>query len=288
MAGLADYFADWKPAPDFTEDVIGEAPAAALAAVLDVPRTAPAEGEPLPPLWHWLYFLEAPAQRELGADGHPAHGRFLPPIPDRTRMFAGGRLRVEHPLLVGRSAERRSELADVAIKQGRSGELAFVTVRHEVRQLDRTCLVEEQDLVYRSGRATRPERTASAPAAAQASLSGDRQLTLTPDPVLLFRFSALTGNAHRIHYDEPYARHVEGYPGLVVHGPLLAVAMLETVRRHHSGRRVAALSYRLRAPVFAGEQVRCDAELTGADGDSAVLSTRVADTLAASAVVELR
>lgn len=286
MAGLEDYFADWKPAPEITEDVITEAPAAALAAVLDVPETAPGAGEPLPPLWHWLYFLDAPPQRELGADGHPAHGRFLPPVPDRTRMFAGGRLRVEHPLVVGRPAERRSELADVAVKRGRSGELAFVTVRHEVRQQGRTCLVEEQDLVYRSGRGTRAARTTSDPP--PEIPSGGWELTLEPDPVLLFRFSALTGNAHRIHYDEPYARDVEGYPGLVVHGPLLAVAMLETVRRHAPERSVESLSYRLRAPAFAGERLRIDAEPTGADGDCAVLSTRVADTLAASAVAELR
>lgn len=286
MAGLEDYFADWKPAPDVTGEVITEAPAAALAAVLDVPETAPGAGEPLPPLWHWLYFLDAPPQRELGADGHPAHGRFLPPVPDRTRMFAGGRLRVEHPLVVGRPAERRSELADVAVKQGRSGELAFVTVRHEVWQQGRTCLVEEQDLVYRSGRGPRAARTASDPPPEIPSRGWE--LTLDPDPVLLFRFSALTGNAHRIHYDEPYARDVEGYPGLVVHGPLLAVAMLETVRRHAPQRRVHSLSYRLRAPAFAGERLRIDAEPTGADGDCAVLTTRVADTLAASAVAELR
>jgi 3-methylfumaryl-CoA hydratase len=282
MAGLEDCLADWKPEPTGTEDIIGQAPAAALAAVLDVPETAPSAGEPLPPLWHWLYFLQAPPQRDLGADGHPAAGHFLPPIPDRTRMFAGGRLRSQAPVIVGRSAERRSELAEVAVKHGRSGEMALVTVRHEIRQEGRLCLVEEQDLVYRSGRGTRASRP-EPPGRVEAP-AGAWRLSLATDPVLLFRFSALTGNAHRIHYDAPYARDVEGYPGLVVHGPLLAVAMLEAVRRGAPGRRVGSLSYRLLSPVFAGDRVLIAGEPAGADGGAdggggtVAIGARVAET----------
>ena len=132
--GLAAHVDGWNPGPQTVTDELPPGPAAALAAVLDRPGDAPEAGEELPPLWHWLYFLEWVPQAELGADGHPARGHFLPPIPERTRMFAGGRLRVHAPLRVGRVAERTSVLAGVNVKQGRAGELLFVTVRHEIRQ----------------------------------------------------------------------------------------------------------------------------------------------------------
>jgi hydroxyacyl-ACP dehydratase HTD2-like protein with hotdog domain len=249
--GLEDYLADWAPPAEVTADVIGVTQAAALAAVLDVPEAAPADGDALPPLWHWLYFLDWPAHRELGEDGHPAAGHFLPPIPRRRRMIAGGRLRVHAPLRLGRAAERASALADVVTKRGRSGEMVFVTVRHEIRQGGTLCLVEEHDLVYRSGdrqSSSTVERPTGSP-----RTGSPWRLPFVADPVLLFRISALTANAHRIHYDERYAREVEGYPGPVVHGPLLALLMAELVRRHAPDRTVHTLRYRLRRPVFAGD-----------------------------------
>jgi 3-methylfumaryl-CoA hydratase len=225
-------------------ETIGAAPAAALAGVLDV---EPPQGE-LPPLWQWLYFLERPAQRELGVDGHPREGRFLPPIPERRRMFAGGRFRVREPLRVGDVITRRAELASTAVKHGRSGELLFVTVRHTFLRDGAEIAVEEQDLVYRSGdTASRPaEVSFDAP-----DVTAPWTLEMTADPVLLFRFSALTYNAHRIHYDEAYATGVEGHGGLVVHGPLLAVLCLELPRR--AGLKVSELSFRARRPVYAGQ-----------------------------------
>ncbi|GAA0284779.1 MaoC family dehydratase N-terminal domain-containing protein [Actinomadura nitritigenes] len=232
----------WSPEPVETAEAIGAAPSAALAGVLDVEPP----GEELPPLWHWLHFLERPAQHELGPDGHPLAGHFLPPIPDRRRMFAGGRFRVREPLRAGDTVTRRTELASTAVKQGRSGEMLFVTVRHTFLRDGAEIAVEEQDLVYRSGdTASRPPEVSFAAPDTKAPWT----LPVTADPVLLFRFSALTYNAHRIHYDETYATEVEGHGGLVVHGPLLAILCLELPRR--AGLKVNGLSFRARRPVYA-------------------------------------
>lgn len=259
-AGLARHLDSWSPAPVTVRDVIAAAPVAALGAVLDQEtqeKTVAGDGEELPPLWHWLHFLDWPAQSELGADGHPAHGHFLPPVPDRRRMFAGGRAEFTAPLRVGAPADRTSSLAKTEIKQGKTGEMAFVTVRHEISQGGQVCVVEEQDLVYRSGEGERPRADIALDLgdADAAAVDAPWQLAVRPSPTLLFRYSALTANAHRIHYDEPYARDVEGYPGLVVHGPLLVMLMLELARHNAPLRRVRTLTYRLRKPVFAGEHV---------------------------------
>lgn len=262
---LLDYLRDWHPNPVTSEDVISPQPAAALAAVLDAP---PAAGEALPLPWQWLYFLEWPPQAALGLDGHPTRGHFLPPIPHRRRMIAGGRMRARRGLEMGRPAVRTAELTAVTPKEGRTGELLFVTVRYEYRQGGELRLVDEQDLVYRSDppaeEATpgetlpQPGEPASAPVPALADAGAGAaeaawRLAVTVAPPLLFRFSALTANAHRIHYDQRYCTDVERYPGLVVHGPLLAVLMAELPRRHTLGRRITGLTYRLRRPVFEGE-----------------------------------
>lgn len=244
----------WHPAPVTDTDPLAPGPTAAVSALLDLPEPAAGPGDPLPPLWQWFHFLDWPAQHALGPDGHLRDARFLPPIPDRQRMFAGGRCEVRAPLRLGEPAERVSSLAAVTPKHGRTGELLFVTERQEFRQHGRLCLVEEQDIVYRSGHG--PGRhpatfdTRSVPAG-----DGPWQLRLRPEPTLLFRFSALTANAHRIHYDAPYCRDIEGYPDLVVHGPLLALLMLEPVRRDSPRREVGSLTYRLHRPAFAGEHL---------------------------------
>ncbi|MFE7312173.1 hypothetical protein ACFU7T_03520 [Streptomyces sp. NPDC057555] len=248
----------WQPEPVTGQDPLHPGPVDAASALLDLPAAAAAAGDPLPPLWHWFFFLRWPAQRELGPDGHPLEASFLPPVPDRQRMFAGGRCEIVEPLRLGRPAECVSSLAAVTPKRGRTGELLFVTERREYRQSGRRCLVEEQDFVYRSGRSTDPQHPTALDDAAGPAAKGPWQLPLRPDPTLLFRFSALTANAHRIHYDAPYCRDVEGYPGLVVHGPLLVLLMLELVRRNAPERRVRTLAYRLRRPVFAGERLLAD------------------------------
>ena len=246
----------WRPGPVDEADWLAAAPVAALSAVFDLPGPVARPGEALPPLWQWLYFLSWPAQSSLGEDGHPRDGRFLPPIPRRQRMFAGGRCTIAEPLRIGEPAERRTALGSVTLKHGSTGDLLFVTTRSEFRQHGRLCLVEEQDIVYRSGRSTARHPSTIDSAAAPQPAPGDAwQLPMRTDPALLFRISALTANTHRIHYDAPYVRDEEGYPGIVVHGPLLALAMLEVVRRNASGRKVRSLTYRLRHPVFAGEQL---------------------------------
>lgn len=257
MPDLGSYLDGWEPAPRTVRDPLPPGPAAALAALLDLAEPRPAGGDPLPPLWHWLYFLHWPPQRELGADGHPSAGDFLPPIPDRSRMFAGGRLRLAGALRLGQGAERTSTLAGAVVKQGRTGELLFVTVRHELRQDGEVRVVDEQDLVYRSGvrAGSAPRPGGQPPHPFQPASRMPWRSPFEADSTVLFRFSALTANAHRIHYDAPYAREVEGYPGIVVHGPLLAILMLELPRRHRPAARIAEVGYRLRRPVVAGQPV---------------------------------
>ncbi|GAB2762356.1 MaoC family dehydratase N-terminal domain-containing protein [Salinifilum aidingensis] len=261
MPGLDAYLEGWEPGTASSSDALPPEQGRALAAVLEVPQHLVAGAE-LPPLWHWVYFLDWPVHSELGADGHPVHGHFLPPIPNRRRMFAGGRLAITRPLQVGAPAERSSSLSQVAVKHGRSGEMVLVTVRSEFRQGGDLRLVEEQDYVYRSGESTTKSPQAEAPQQRPESAAAWQQ-PFTGDPVRLFRFSALTANAHRIHYDEPYAREVESYPGLVVHGPILVMLMTELARRERTGARISAVDYRLHRPLFAGSP----ALITGVPGE---------------------
>lgn len=281
MSDLEAYLQEWDPTPVTDGDALSPEPARALAAVLETPQH-PAEGDELPPLWHWVYFLNWPPHSALGEDGHPTHGHFLPPIPDRRRMFAGGRLSITRPLRLGQPAERISSLASVTVKHGRSGEMAFVTVRSEFRQGGETGLVEEQDYVYRSGESTAKSPQAETPRQSPES-TADWQQSFTGDPVRLFRFSALTANAHRIHYDAPYARDVESYPGLVVHGPLLAMLMTELVRHNHTDSSVATVDYQLRRPVFAGTPTLVTG--TPADNAAEMAVLTAPDTVMAQATV---
>jgi 3-methylfumaryl-CoA hydratase len=265
VSGLASALAGWAPPPVTVTDRIDPWPVAAFAALLDVPAPAGT----MPPLWHWFSFLETVPQAELGEDGHPAHGHFLPPVPDRRRMIAGGRLSVRAPLPLGATVTRRSALADVSVKSGQTGEMAFVTVRHELCLDGAVAVVEEQDVVYRSQPAgTAPARRHEVPVAVEPepAAAGSWRLRLDPDEAMLFRFSALTYNAHRIHYDRPYVTSVEGYPGLVVHGPLLALLALELPRRFAPERPVTAFEYRLQRPVFAGSAVVADGFAGDDDG----------------------
>jgi 3-methylfumaryl-CoA hydratase len=224
-----------------TEMVTPE-PAQALGALLDVP-VPDLERSGLPLLWHWLYLLDRPAQADLGPDGHPVRGAVPePPGPGRRRMWAGGRVRTWGALLCGEPATRSSAIRSVLEKNGRSGPLTFIVVGHQIHQRGRLVVDEEQDLVYRAGSSlAAPDDGEPVPAA-----EGEWQIDVSP--TLLFRFSALTYNAHRIHYDRDYARDVEGYPGLLTHGPLQALAMAEAARaREIPG---DLFEYRLVSPLF--------------------------------------
>jgi 3-methylfumaryl-CoA hydratase len=263
---LAEQMNEWAPGPVTRRDDLSPAAALALHAVL---RSGPAlqPRDVVPPLWHWLYFLDWAPPESLGADGHPASGAFLPPLTDRRRVFAGGRLTIKAPLLFGEPAQRTNTLSHTEIKQGRTGEMLLVTVRTEISQRRQVAVVEEQDLIYRSGPRTAVSQPVSAsqpPATPTADRSVVRRNQFQADPVTLFQFSALTANCHRIHYDQPYAQDVEGYPALVVHGPLLVLLMAEQVRMHPSGRTPSSMRYRLRQPLFVGER----ASVTADDGPS--------------------
>ncbi|MFZ4652257.1 MAG: FAS1-like dehydratase domain-containing protein [Rubrivivax sp.] len=249
----------WVGRETWQEDLIGPTPLRALAAMLDAPESLPgvasdafAPGTPLPPLWHWLYFLPLHRQDELGEDGHARRGGFLPPVPLPRRMWAGGRLRFDAPLHAGERVRRRSVIEDVRTRHGRSGELVFVTVRHELYpgQASAPAWTEWHDIVYRE--APRPGEAASAPQPAPAPATARWSRLWQPDDVLLFRYSALTFNGHRIHYDRRYVTQVEGYPGLVVHGPLVATLLLELVRREQPQARVQAFSFKALRPAFDG------------------------------------
>ena len=240
---MSDY---WQPTTETTSDTVTAGAAEALHGLLDSPGEPPHEGDPVPPLWHWLAFLPRVPQRELDADGHPRRGGFLPPVELPRRMFAGGRFSFVRPVRVGERLTRLSRVASVEEKEGRSGRLVFVTVRHEIGPAGgAVSIIEEQDLVYRG-----PSGPVREPPPAGEDDAWRWALDIAVDATLLFRFSALTYNAHRIHYDRTYATDVEGYPGLVVHGPLQAVALAELCRRHAGDRALASFSFRGVRPLF--------------------------------------
>ena len=232
----------WTGRTEVKDDVIQPAMASALAATLD---RAPPDAE-LPPLWHWIYFWTVAPGVEVGADGHPRRGGFLPPVPLPRRMWAGGRLTFTAPLAIGEAAARTSRILDVQAKNGATGPLAFVTVRHEIAQNGRIAVTEEHDIVYRG----LPQPGAAAPAGRAAPAHAPWSREIAPDPVLLFRYSALTFNGHRIHYDRSYVTGVEGYPGLIVHGPLIATLLLDLLHRNMPQARVKQFSFRAVGPLF--------------------------------------
>ena len=234
-----------------TELLVPE-PAEALGGLLGVPVPDLAYGESLPLLWHWIYLLDRPAQADLGPDGHPVRGSLpAPPGPGRRRMWAGGRVQAAGPLRCGIPATKRTSVLSVTEKQGRSGRLTFVTLGHQIRQGGQLVVDERQDVVYRDAAAA-PGGPAVAPSVAAAVPAGEDEWEIEVSPALLFRFSALTYNAHRIHYDRGYASDVEGYPGLLTHGPLQALAMAEAARAAMSGRDPGGVTfeYRLLSPLF--------------------------------------
>ncbi len=229
------------------EDEVSPRLVRGLAAALGVP-----EPEALPPLWHWMLFQDWAPAPALGPDGHPERGGFLPPVHDLPRrMWAGGRLSFHRPLRPGERVRRTSSIEAVREKQGGSGRLVFVTVRHRIEGDAGLAVEEAQDIVYRGAEGAAVKGAEAAGPAPAGSLSAE----VVPDPVLLFRYSALTGNGHRIHYDQDYVRGVEGYPGLVVHGPLQATWLAGLLR----GRALTRFSFKGLRPAFHGRRLALQA-----------------------------
>ena len=243
----------WVGKQEILNDEVSSAPVRALSATLDRDDPLPVRGDELPALWHWLYFLPMAKQSQIGPDGHAKRGGFLPPVPLPRRMWAGGRLEWHLPIKVGNAIKRISTIESVTHKSGRTGDLLFVLVKHEVYNAQGLCLTEEHDIVYRP--AAQPGDPVAAPVPAlgmaeQGSPTGELwQRDVAPDDVLLFRYSALTFNGHRIHYDRKYVTEVEGYPGLIVHGPLIATLLVDLVRRHTT-RPIRSFEFKALRPTF--------------------------------------
>jgi 3-methylfumaryl-CoA hydratase len=236
----------WVGRSEVRLDQVSTTPIAALSATLDRDDPPPKTGDALPPLWHWLYFLPHARQSAIGRDGHAERDGFLPPVSLPRRMWAGDRLQFHRPLRVGDALLRTSTILDVTSKEGRTGPLVFVSVRHEISIAGDVALTEEQDLVFRSY----PRREDPAPAPQAAPTNENWAREIRPDALLLFRYSALTFNGHRIHYDRPHATEIEGYPGLVVHGPLIATLLVDLLRRNLPDSVLTRLTFRAVRPLF--------------------------------------
>jgi len=239
---------DWVGRSETVSDIATATPYAALSATFDRAAERPAVGTALPALWHWLYFLPMHRQSEIGPDGHAKRGGFLPPVPLPRRMWAGSQFQFHRPLCIGDAMERTSTIESVTEKHGRTGTLVFVKVRHEIRRNGEAdiALTEFHEIVYRE--AARPDDVAPPPKAAPATATWHKHWV--PDDVLLFRYSALTFNGHRIHYDRKYVTEVEGYPGLIVHGPMVATLLLDLLRHQLPDAVVERYEFRAVRPVF--------------------------------------
>ena len=239
---------DWIGRSETVIDTATATPYAALSATLDRDPGRPPGGTPLPALWHWLYFLPLHRQSEVGVDGHAKRGGFLPPVELPRRMWAGSQLEFIAPLHIGDTITRTSTIADVSEKTGRTGTLVFVKVRHEIRRNHEAdpALIEFHDIVYRD--APKPGDIVPPPKIAPLSSSWEKKWV--PDDVLLFRYSALTFNGHRIHFDRRYVTMVEGYPGLIVHGPLIATLLLDLLRHQRPDAVVERFEFRALRPTF--------------------------------------
>jgi 3-methylfumaryl-CoA hydratase len=276
---------DWIGRTQERQDRIEVGAVRRLLATFDDAASQLGEGDPLPPMWHWLGFLPQTPQAEIGPDGHPASdaGELRPAMGLPRRMYAGGSYLCHTPLPIGRPLRRLSTLTDIVEKTGKSGRLVFLTLRHQFFSSDTLCVEEVQNAVYREAGPKTPAPVAINPLPPLPANAWVR--TIAPDPVLLFRYSALTFNAHRIHYDRPYATQVEGYPGLIVHGPLIAMLLLELVRRH-SSRPVRRFQFRAQAPLFDTAPFRIIGIPT-ADGAVALHAERVDGAVAMAAEAKL-
>ena len=253
-----EYLKQWVGKQQTQDDDITLFPARALAAALNNP-TLPEKGDELPLFWEWMYFLPTPLGSETGKDGHPDKGGFLPPVPLPRRMWAAGEVECKQPLRIGLEAKRVSTIESVELKEGSTGTLVFVNVRHDIYQNENLCITQVQNIVYRE----QPKERAELPPGKPAPEDSQFSATINPDPVLLFRYSALTYNGHRIHYDRDYAVGEELYDALVVHGPLLVTLLLELQRNELSERSITQFKFRAVRPTFDKESFSVAGKLEG-------------------------
>ncbi|MCP3690408.1 MAG: acyl-CoA dehydrogenase [Gammaproteobacteria bacterium] len=275
-----DHLRKWIGKTETVEETISAEPLQRMRAMLDRPPGEVNTGEPVPALWHWVYFLEPIRASELGRDGHAALGGFMPPVPLPRRLWAGGQFSFGKALKVGDHARKQSTVRDVSVKQGRSGRLCFVEVEHRVFVEDELRFSEIHNIVYRDAK-TSGEELVLAPEAPQ-----DAQWTreVMPDPTLLFRYSALTFNAHRIHYDLDFCSNQEGYPGLVFHGPLTATLLLELAIEENPGRRISSYEYRAISPLYDNAQFTLNGRLQ--DGSARMWASNANGQLAMHSMVD--
>lgn len=280
-----EHLRQWVGRTDVRDDSLSPWTAQALEATLrsHAPRLQPDDA--LPPLWHWAYFLPTAPQDQLGPDGHPVRGGFLPPVPLPRRMWAGSQLEFLAPLRIGQWHRKTSTVVNVTLKQGRGGELVFVQVEHTVHDARSTVILRDRhDIVYRE--APLPGGPPQAPQSppGDAAWAEDHR----PDAPLLFRYSALTFNSHRIHYDHPYATQVEGYADLVVHGPLIATLMLEGALRQYPQRSVVAYRFKAVRPLTCNRRLRVCGQALGADGSAVLWAEDEEGALLMHATVQFR
>jgi 3-methylfumaryl-CoA hydratase len=276
-------FREWIGRTVSAADVITPGPLDRLAATLDRDEPPARDGAAVPPLGHWLYFLDRDRASDLGEEGHARLGRFMPPSALPRRMWAGSRLEFHRPLRVGDAVRRISTLTGIQEKNGRTGPLLFVTVKHEIRSADGLVLTDAHDIVYRDGPGPAHHAGRREPAPAD----GEWSRRIEPDPVLLFRYSALTFNGHRIHYDRNYATRVEGYPDLVVHGPLIATLLVDLLARERPGAGLARFAFRARSPLFVGQPFHVCGR-PGSGGSVQLWAAGPEGQMAMSAEAELR
>jgi 3-methylfumaryl-CoA hydratase len=253
------------------EDNLSLRHARLMAATLGLDPERLQSGDPLPPLWHWIYFLEGQVPERLGRDGHPARGGFLPPVPLSNRMWAGGRLEFFAPLPLGQAVQKRSQVLSVEHKRGRSGDLVFVTVEHEVWCQGRRALREEHDIVYKE-----PSPSHSTAALQAAPFMGTQQRPVQVNSTTLFRYSALTFNGHRIHYDADYCRQVEGYAQPVIHGPLSAT-LLANWAQDIAPRALSHFVYRGLSPSLLGDTLTLQCQAHESDPDALQMWINLSD-----------
>ncbi|MGY2374173.1 FAS1-like dehydratase domain-containing protein [Pseudomonas sp. SDO524_S393] len=244
---------DWIGRSETTHDHLSHNLLKRIAATFGEP--VPEDGAPIPPLWQWCFFQDPLPEAALGTDGHPARGGFLPPADNRNRMWAGGRIEFVQALRAGEAATRVSTITQVEEKVGRTGSLLFVTVRHDYSQNGHLAIREEQDIVYR-------EPTPPKAGNGEALAEGEWREAVEPTPTLLFRYSAVTFNGHRIHYDYPYVTGTEGYSGLVVHGPLIATLNLRAFCRAHPDKTLRSFAYRGVRPLIAPQPFEVGGRVT--------------------------